>query len=395
MPNPFSLRQTGFSRTVMSFRFTLEATSERARAGSFETPHGTIQTPVFMPVGTHSTVKTLTFRHLKEDIQAQIVLGNAYHLYLRPGHETIREAGGLHGWTGWQKPFLTDSGGFQVFSLTRLRKITEDGVAFRDPMTGNSHFISPEISMAIQNALGADIMMAFDECPPYPATHEYAKTSMEMTHRWLARCMEAHQRQADQALFPIVQGSTYEDLRLESARFVQQFDTPGYAIGGVSVGESKEWVNKVVAYTAPLLPEHKPRYLMGVGTPEDLLDGIALGIDMFDCVNPTRVARHGSFFRTTGRRNIKNAEFDRDFGPLDDNCDCYTCTHHHVAYVRHLIKIKEATGATLLSLHNVRFLVRWVEEARTAILNGTFPAFYKERMANLGLVPATEALAHG
>ncbi len=357
------------------FEYTLHATDGKARAGTFITPHGAIETPVFMPVGTHSTVKTLTFDQVRQT-QAQIVLGNAYHLYLRPGHEMVERAGGLHGWTGWEKPILTDSGGFQVFSLTRLRKITEEGVNFRDPITGQSHFINPEKSMAIQNALGADIIMAFDECPPYPATHEYAKNSMEMTHRWLERCFNAHARKHDQALFPIVQGSTYEDLRFESAAFARQFDAHGFAIGGVSVGESKEWVYKVVEFTAPLLPENKPRYLMGIGTPEDLLDGINLGIDMFDCVNPTRVARHGSFFKMMGRRNIKNAEFENDFGPLDEGCDCYTCNHHHVAYVRHLIKIKEATGATLLSIHNVRFLIRLVEDARKAILAGNFETFY-------------------
>lgn len=365
------------------FEFTLEATDNQARAGSFVTPHGVVQTPVFMPVGTHSTVKTVTMRHL-EEMEAQIILSNAYHLYLRPGVEAIQHAGGLHGWTGWQKPMLTDSGGFQVFSLTRLRKLTENGVQFRDPITGQSHLISPEISMAIQNALGADIIMAFDECPPYPTTEEYAQRSMALTHRWLERCFAAHQRPDEQALFPIVQGSTYPYLRTQSAAFVQQFGAHGYAIGGVSVGESKEWVFRVVADTAPLLPADKPRYLMGVGTPEDLLDAIALGMDMFDCVNPTRVARHGAFFRSDGRRNIKNAEFEQNYGPLEPGCDCYTCQHHHVAYVRHLIKVKEATGATLLSIHNIRFLIRLVAEARQAILAGSFQSFYNTKRTMLG-----------
>jgi queuine tRNA-ribosyltransferase len=363
------------------FNYFLEATQNQARAGTFHTPHGIVETPVFMPVGTHSTVKTLTF-HQVEELNAKIVLGNAYHLYLRPGHKTIQAAGGLHGWTGWQKPILTDSGGFQVFSLGKIRKITEAGVTFQDPVTGQTHFIGPEESMTIQNALGADIIMAFDECPPYPIDYELAKASMEMTHRWLERCMAAHQRK-DQALFPIVQGSTYEDLRSESVRFVTQFDAAGYAIGGVSVGESKEWVNQVVAYTAPLLPAEKPRYLMGVGTPQDLLDGIQNGIDMFDCVNPTRIARHGTFFRWSGQRNIKNAEFENLLEPLEEGCDCFTCQHHHVAYIRHLVKIKESTGATLLSIHNVRFLVRLAEEARAAIMTGTFESFYKVRKAGL------------
>lgn len=364
------------------FTFTLHATDGEARAGTFTTPHGEVRTPVFMPVGTHSTVKTLTFEHLKA-MEAEIVLGNAYHLYLRPGHKTIERFGGLHGWTGWNRPILTDSGGFQVFSLTRLRKISSEGVHFRDPITGASHFISPEKSIEIQNALGADIIMAFDECPPYPATYEYAEQSMELTHRWLERCFQAHQRTGDQALFPIIQGSTYEDLRTRSIRFASQFDAHGFAIGGVSVGETKDWVRRVVAFTACQLPENKPRYLMGVGTPEDLLDAIHQGVDMFDCVNPTRLARHGSFFRTRGRRNIKNAAFEEQSGPLDEGCDCYTCQNHHLAYVRHLIKIKEATGATLLSIHNVRFLIRFVEEARNSILAGSFETFYNTRKALL------------
>ncbi len=375
------------------FEYTLLKTDGQARAGTFVTPHGIVETPVFMPVGTHSTVKTLTFDQVRA-LEAQVVLGNAYHLYLRPGHEIIKQAGGLHGWTGWEKPMLTDSGGFQVFSLTRLRKIKEEGVSFRDPITGQSHFINPEKSMEIQNALGADIIMAFDECPPYPATYEYAKQSMEMTHRWLERCFQAHQRKSDQALFPIVQGSTFEDLRTESVRFATQFDAHGFAIGGVSVGESKEWVHRVVEFTAPQLPAEKPRYLMGVGTPEDLLDSIAMGIDMFDCVNPTRVGRHGSFFRSTGRRNIKNAGFDGNFGPLEEGCDCYTCQSHHVAYVRHLMKIKEASGATLVSIHNIRFLIRLVEEARQAILAGNFQSFYNERRSML-MTPDDEELSVG
>jgi queuine tRNA-ribosyltransferase len=365
------------------FEFTLEGEDGNARAGSFITPHGIVKTPVFMPVGTHSTVKTLTFDQVRA-MNANVVLSNAYHLYLRPGHQVVEKAGGLHKWTGWDRPMLTDSGGFQVFSLTRLRKITEEGVHFRDPITGQAHVISPEKSMEIQNALGADIIMAFDECPPYPATYEYAKQSMDMTHRWLERCFNSHQRPQDQALFPIVQGSTFDDLRTESAAFATQFNAPGYAVGGVSVGESKEWVQKVVAHTAPLLPKHKPRYLMGVGTPEDLLDGVAMGIDMFDCVNPTRVARHGAFFRSTGRRNIKNAEFDMDFGPLEEGCDCYTCQHHHIAYVRHLCKIKEASGASLLSIHNIRFLICLLEKAREAILAGTFESFFTAYRTDLG-----------
>jgi queuine tRNA-ribosyltransferase len=376
------------NKMTIPFSYTLENTSGKARAGLLQTPHGPVKTPVFMPVGTHSTVKTVTFGHIK-DMHAQIVLSNAYHLYLRPGAHSIEKAGGLHGWMGWDKPILTDSGGFQVFSLGKFRKITEQGVTFRDPITGQSHFINPEKSMEVQNALGADIIMAFDECPPYPATYDYAKKSMEMTHRWLERCWNAHQRHQPQgelnaqALFPIVQGSTFPDLREQSAAFVQQFNAVGYAIGGVSVGESKDWVFKVVQETAPQLPENKPRYLMGVGTPEDLLDCIALGIDMFDCVNPTRVARHGAFFRSDGRRNIKNAEFAEQFVPLEEGCDCYTCQNHHIAYVRHLMKLKEPTGGTLLSIHNIRFLIRLVEQAREAILQDRFADFYVEHRSKL------------
>lgn len=369
----------------MSFQFTLLKQHGHARAGLLTTPHGVVETPVFMPVGTHSTLRSLTMAHV-EAVQAQIILSNAYHLYLRPGTELIEQAGGLHGWTGWQKPMLTDSGGFQVFSLDKLRKITPDGVHFKDPLTGQAHFINPEKSMAIQHALGADIMMAFDECPPYPAEREYAENSMHLTHRWLERCYRAHMesgRHEQQALFSIVQGSTYDDLRQQSLEFCCSLDTPGIAIGGVSVGEPKPLINHIMGFVAPQLPAHKPRYVMGIGDPIDLLEGIWRGVDMFDCVHPTRVARHGSFFTWDGRRNIKNAEFRDDFGPLMENCDCHTCQHHHVAYVRHLMKIKEVTGGVLLSIHNVRFLIRLVEQCRAALLDGTWPSFYDEMRQRL------------
>jgi queuine tRNA-ribosyltransferase len=365
-----------------SFTYTLDSTQGQARAGRFETPHGLIETPVFMPVGTHSAMRSMTWDQV-DACGAQIVLSNAYHLYLRPGHELVDQSGGLHQWMNWQKPILTDSGGFQVFSLANFRKITEEGVHFRDALTGDKHFIGPQKSMEIQNALGADIIMAFDECPPYPATHEYAAQSLEKTNRWLEACFEHHARPNDQALFPIVQGSTYEDLRTRSVEFVTQFPAKGFAIGGVSVGETKEWVDKVVEFTAPLLPANKPRYLMGVGTPEDLLDGIRYGIDMFDCVMPTRIARHGTFFTPTGRRIIRNAEFTQDFTPLVEGCPCYTCTHHHRAYLKHIFRQKETSAGTLLSIHNITYLIRLAQQARETILAGTFNDFYNETLQRL------------
>jgi queuine tRNA-ribosyltransferase len=360
------------------FNFTLNktCTGARARAGTFTTPHGVIETPVFMPVGTNSAVKMLTNDHLA-DTGAQIILSNAYHLFLRPGHRLVEKAGGLHSWMNWNKPILTDSGGFQVFSLSNLRKITDDGVSFKDPLDGSSYFISPEISMEIQNALGADIIMAFDECAPYPCDYEQAKEAMERTHSWLARCFAAHKRE-DQALFPIVQGSVYEDLRIESAKVIASTPAHGYAIGGVSVGEPLDEKNRIIEVVTPFLPEDKPRYLMGVGTPQDLLDGVMRGVDMFDCVMPTRIARHGSFFTSKGRGNIKTKGFEQDFSPLDENCTCYACRNHTKAYIRHLFRAKEATASILMSIHNIHFLVNLMKQARQAILDGSFKTFYEE-----------------
>ncbi len=352
------------------FNFTILKTcpKTRARAGILHSPHGDIETPVFMPVGTNSAVKMMTNQHLSQS-GAQIILANSYHLFLRPGHKLVEKAGGLHNWMNWHKPILTDSGGFQVFSLADLRKITDEGVHFKDPKDGSSYFISPESSMEIQNALGADIIMAFDDCAPYPCEYDRAKQSMERTHQWLGRCFKAHKRE-DQALFPIVQGSVYDDLRAESAKTISSFDAPGYAIGGVSVGEPTGLKNHIVDITVPLLPEEKPRYLMGVGTPEDLTAGVTGGIDMFDCVMPTRIARHGSFFTSNGRGNIKNKEFEQDFTPLDKKCNCYACENHTKAYIRHLFRVQEATGAILLSIHNITFLVNLMRETRKAILKG-------------------------
>ncbi len=364
-----------------SYELLNEDKKTGARAGLLHTPHGDIETPIFMPVGTNSAVKMMTGHHLKET-GAQIILGNSYHLSLRPGNKLIKEFGGLHKWMNWDKPILTDSGGFQVFSLADLRNITEDGVKFKDAKTGSEYFINPEISMEIQQDLGADIAMAFDECAPYPCTYEEAKSAMERTHRWLERCFKAHTRD-DQALFPIVQGAFYDDLRKESANVISSFDAVGYAIGGVSVGEPTDVKNHFVGLTAPLLPRLKPRYLMGVGTPEDLLDGILRGVDMFDCVLPTRNARHGSFFTSNGRKIIKNKEFERDANPLDIGCNCYTCQNHTKAYIRHLYRAGEATSAILLSIHNIQFLIDLVKEARKAILEDRYEEFYTERMNKL------------
>lgn len=351
-----------------------------ARAGVLTTPHGQIKTPIFMPVGTNSSVKMLTNHHLYET-EAQIILANSYHLYLRAGSKRIKEFGGIHGWMNWDKPVLTDSGGFQVFSLADLRKITEDGVHFRDPKDGKEHFISPEISMEIQQDIGADIIMAFDVCSPYPCAHEEAKLAMERTHRWLERCYHS-KTNPKQALFPIVQGAFFDDLRTESAKVISTFDSVGYAIGGLSVGETKDIMNHFVEFTAPLLPPEKPRYLMGVGTPEDLLDGIKRGVDMFDCVLPTRNARHGSFFTYQGKKNIKNAQFADDKSPLDDNCNCYACQNHSKAYIRHLYRCGESTAQTLLSIHNLHFLIDFSQKCREAILEDRFEEFYNEHYDN-------------
>lgn len=352
-----------------------------ARAGILRTPHGNILTPIFMPVGTNSAVKSLTSDQIA-DTGAQIILSNSYHLYLRAGSKLIKQFGGIHSWANWHKPVLTDSGGFQVFSLSHLNKITEDGVEFRDPKDGKKHFINPEISMEIQQDIGADIIMAFDECSPYPCTYDSAKHAMERTHRWLDRCFKS-KTNPRQALFPIVQGAFYEDLRLQSAEYISKYDAVGYAIGGLSVGESREEMNHFVEYTAPLLPSNKPRYLMGVGTPEDLLDCIKRGIDMFDCVLPTRNARHGAFFTPYGKRNIKNKEFYDDDRPLVEGCDCYACKNHTRAYIRHLWRCQEMTASTLLSIHNIKYLIDFSQKCRDAILNDTFGDFYNQEMNNL------------
>ena len=354
-----------------------------ARLGIVHTPHGSFETPAFMPVGTQATVKTMSPEELKE-IGAGIILSNTYHLWLRPGHDIIKEAGGLHAFMNWDRPILTDSGGFQVFSLSEFRKIEEEGVHFRHHLNGSKLFLSPEKAMEIQNALGSDIMMAFDECPPFPATHEYMKASVERTSRWAERCLSAHARPEDQGLFGIVQGGEYEDLRKQSAKDLVSLDFPGYAIGGLSVGEPKDIMNRVLEFTTPLLPQDKPRYLMGVGSPDSLIDGAIRGIDMFDCVLPTRIARNGTLMTSNGRVNIKNAQYERDFGPLDENCSCHVCQTYSRAYIRHLIRAGETFGIRLTTYHNLSFLLQLMEQVREAIRNDRLGDFREEFFEQYG-----------
>ena len=351
------------------FKFTITAKDARARAGVFTMPHGDLLTPVFAPVGTQATVKTLTPEHLKE-INASLVLSNTYHLYLRPGDELVRDMGGLHKFMQWPHPMLTDSGGFQVFSLAQTRKIDDEGVTFKSHIDGSTHRFTPEKSIAIQENLGADIIMAFDECSD-PNDHAYSKLAMERTHRWAERSLKAQTR-SDQALFGIIQGGVQADLRAVSATFIASLDTPGIAIGGLSVGETKQEMHDTLDVIQPLLPENKPRYLMGVGTPEDLINGVLRGVDIFDCVLPTRLARHHSAFAPEGRLNLMNATFARDERPVDETCDCYTCRTFTRAYLRHLIVAKELLAGTLISIHNLRALIRLMEVIRTYIVEGTF-----------------------
>ena len=347
-----------------------------ARLGVLHTPHGDIQTPIYMPVGTAACVKAMTSREM-EEIGTQILLSNTYHLHLRPGEDLVAEAGGLHRFMDWHKPILTDSGGFQVFSLAGIRTIAEEGVTFQSHLDGSRQFIGPETSMDIQQKLGADIAMAFDVCSPYPCDHETARVNMERTHRWAQRCKEHHTRE-DQALFGIVQGAFYKDLRIESAKTLSDMDFIGYGIGGLSVGEPKPIMYEMLEEMIPYMPAHKPRYLMGVGTPDCLIEGVLRGIDMFDCVLATRIARNGTALTSAGRLVVRNAQYARDFGPIDPECDCYACTHFSRAYVRHLIKAGEITGGRLLSIHNLRFLIRLMERVREAIAEDRFLDFRKE-----------------
>ncbi len=366
-----ALRQIwAFSFTIRGmFEYELTATEGRARAGIFHTPHGSLQTPVFAPVGTQATVKTLTPVHLNE-LGATLVLSNTYHLYLRPCDELVAEMGGLHKFMQWSRPMLTDSGGFQVFSLAQMRKIDNDGVTFKSHIDGSTHRFTPEKSIAIQENLGADIIMAFDECAD-PNNREYIKVAMERTHRWAERSLHAKKRD-DQALFGIVQGGVDPELRTASAMFIASLPFPGIAIGGLSVGESKDEMHSTLDVVTPLLPANKPRYLMGVGTPEDLINGVLRGIDIFDCVLPTRLARHQAAFSPEGRLNMMNAIHAHDQRPIDESCDCYTCRTFTRAYIRHLIVAKEMLAATLLSIYNLRALIRLMEEIRLHITAGTF-----------------------
>lgn len=367
-------------------KFTLQAKDiqSKARAGTVETAHGVIETPIFMPVGTAGTVKAVHQHELTDDVKAQIILGNTYHLYLRPGLDTLQRAGGLHRFNGWDRPILTDSGGYQVYSLTEVRKIKEEGVTFRSHIDGSKHLFTPENVMDTQRVIGADIVMAFDECTPYPCDYRYAKQSLDMTHRWLKRCCERFDRTAplygyEQALFPIVQGSVYRDLREKSAETIAAFGRDGNAIGGLSVGEPAEEMYAMTEVVCDILPFEKPRYLMGVGTPVNILENIALGIDMFDCVMPTRNARNGMLFTRHGVINIKNKKWEADFSPIDADSDLLADNVYSKAYLRHLIRSQEILGAQIASLHNLHFYLWLVKEARKHIMAGDFLE-WKNRM---------------
>lgn len=354
-----------------------------ARLGEIVTPHGTFPTPMFMPVGTQATVKTLAPEELKE-MGAGVILANTYHLWLRPGEDIVEEAGGLHQFMNWDRGLLTDSGGFQVFSLAKNRDITEAGVNFRNHLNGAKMFLSPEKAIGIENALGPDIMMSLDECPPFFESYDYVKASVARTSRWAERGLKAHQHPDRQALFGIVQGAGFRDLRAQSAKDLVSLDFPGYSIGGLSVGESKEEMNHVLDFTVPMLPDTKPRYLMGVGSPDALIDGVLRGIDMFDCVLPTRIARKGTVMTSHGRVVVKNAQYARDFTPLDDNCDCYTCRNYTRAYIRHLLKANESFGERLTSYHNVYFLLHLMKQVRDAIANDALNDFRQDFFERYG-----------
>ena len=366
-------------------KYTLEAKDGNARAGVIETPHGKIETPVFMPVGTQATVKAMTKEEL-EIIHSQIILGNTYHLYLRPGDKLVNDFGGLHKFMNWDKPILTDSGGFQVFSLGELRKIKEEGVHFRSHLDGSKHFLSPEKSIEIQNNLGSDIMMVLDECPPGMSSREYLIPSIERTTRWAKRCVDANRNKDRQGLFAIVQGGIYEDLRDKSFEELSQYDDDfsGYAVGGLAVGEPREDMYRILHYSTPKLPENKPRYLMGVGEPLDMLEAVESGIDMMDCVHPTRIGRHGTVFTKYGRLVIKNQSYYRDDRPLDE-CDCYVCKNYTRAYIRHLFKAEEILGQRLATYHNLHFLIKLMDNARKAIKEGKFKEYKEEFIKNYTL----------
>lgn len=363
-------------------QFTVHATDGQARTATLTTPHGSVQTPMFMPVGTLATVKTLSPNEIKT-IGSGVILANTYHLSLRPGTALIQKAGGIHRFMNYDGPMLTDSGGFQVFSLAKQRTISEEGVVFRNHINGDLANFSPERAMKMQEEIGADIIMAFDECIPYPAEEAYVKASTERTLRWAKRCIEAKQR-SDQALFGIVQGGAYESLRKYSAQETTKLPFDGFAIGGTSIGEPKEIYSQMIAWTIPYLPKDKPRYVMGIGSLDYILEAISLGVDMFDCVLPTRLARHGALMTHQGRINIKDAQYEEDFSPVDAKCDCETCQHYSRAYLRHLFKCDEILGKRLMSIHNLRFLIRIVEGARQAIEEKRFEAYRHQVLQDYG-----------
>lgn len=367
----------------LKFELLKESGRSKARRGRVTTCHSVIETPVFMPVGTQATVKALRPEDVKE-MGAQIILSNTYHLYLRPGHEIIKEAGGLHKFMNWDRSILTDSGGFQVFSLGKLRKISEEGVKFQSHIDGSRHMLTPEKAVEIQTALGSDIMMAFDECAPYPADRNYVKNSLERTTRWLKRCKDAHWNTEQQALFGIMQGGMYKDLRRQSAEEIVELDLPGYSIGGLSVGEPKELMYDIMDDCVDYIPKDKPRYLMGVGSPDCLIEGVARGIDMFDCVLPTRIARNGMVFTSEGKLSIKNKRYERDFTPLDHKCDCYVCKNYSRAYLRHLFKANEILSSMLLSYHNIYYLVNMMKEIRLAIDEDRFEEYRAKFYSDTG-----------
>ena len=371
-------------KRAVTFEITHICKQSNARTGILHTPHGDVLTPMFMPVGTAASVKFISPEELY-DMNSGVILANTYHCWLRPGEDIIEKAGGLHKFMNYNNPMLTDSGGFQVFSLTSMRKITEEGVSFKSHLDGSSLFLSPEKSIQIQNKLGADIIMALDECPPYPASYEYMKDSVDRTLRWAKRCKDAHQREGEQSLFGIVQGGEYRDIRKYSAKALTEMDFDGYAIGGTSVGESKETMYKMIEYALEDLPKDKVKYLMGVGSPDALFEGVLRGIDMFDCVLPTRIARHGTLMTSHGRINIKREEFKDDFSPLDDNCDCYCCKNYSKAYLRHLFRCNEGFGLRLMSIHNLRYLIHLMEQIRQAINEDRFLDFKNDYFAKHNL----------
>lgn len=376
-------------KQAITYELLHEDKNSGARRGVVHTPHGDIQTPVFMPVGTQATVKSMTPEEVK-GLGAQIILSNTYHLYLRPGEKIVKEAGGLHKFMNWDKPILTDCGGFQVFSLSELRTISEEGVEFRSHLDGSKHMFTPEKVMQIEEDLGADIIMSFDECCPYPSTYEYTKNSMERTTRWAVRCKESHKNVEQQGLFGIIQGGFFKDLRKQSAEDLIKLDFPGYAIGGISVGEPKGEFLDILRYTTPLMPQNKPRYLMGVGTPDYLIEAALAGIDMCDCVLPTRIARNGTAMTWNGKVVIRNATYEKDFTPLDPECDCYTCKNYTRAYIRHLVKTKEILGTRLLSTHNLYFLTKLMERVRIEIENDNLLNFREEFYKKYGYTDEKE-----